>query len=116
MMNYLRYVKAFTGWCLRKLFGSTITNVNSKHQWFYGQLQRYPFLTMVGWFFVTLFTSTIFALVLLVLTEDRELSWLLIRGFFWLSFGYMMLGHLINAHRAFVHERQDLFDTLRDFK
>ena len=116
MMNYLRYAKAFIGWCLRKLFGSTIKNVNIKHQWFYRQLQRDPFLTMVGWFFSTLFASAIFGFVLLAFTEDREFSWLLIRGFFWLGFGYMMLGHLTNAHRAFVREREDLMSILRDEK
>lgn len=116
MKNHIRYTIAFIGWCIRKLFGSTIDNINSKHEWFYRQLQRDTFLTTMLWFFATLLACAAFGLALLCVTEDKVIAWLLIRGFFWLSFGYMMMGHLTNALRAFEREREDLMDILRDEK
>lgn len=115
-MDIIFYTFAFLGWCIRKLFGSTIDNIKSKHDWFYRQLQRDTFLTMVLWFFSTVLLSAFFGLALICILEEKEISWLLIRGFFWLSFGYMMMGHLTNALRAFEREREDLMDILRDKK
>ena len=57
MKNRIRYIIAFIGWCLRKLLGGTIDNIQLKHEWFYNQLRREPFLTMVLWFFATAVSS-----------------------------------------------------------
>jgi hypothetical protein len=113
MKNRIHYIIAFIGWCSRKLLGNTIDNIQDKHERFYRQLQREPFLTMVFWFFASIILSLLIGLVFMITTEDREIGWLVMRGFFWTSFGYMMMGHLTNALRAFEREREYIIDQLK---